>query len=115
MPAEYYPLVDGLWYVKSANGIPEFAAKLKSKTNNTTQSCTGNMYENLNLLIWAYENTPLKTGETIPNNEDVAKTLYSVKNRYGAIGKYSIDKDGIIQSKATLEMMVDGKPVVIEE
>lgn len=115
MPADLYPIVNGLWYVKSTNGTPEFAQKLKEKTNDTIQSCAGNSYENLNLLIWAYENTPLRNNEVVPNNEDVAKTLYGVKNRQGAIGEYSIDDNGIIQSKATLEMMVNGKPVAIGE
>lgn len=115
MPAEAYPVANGLWYVKSANGTPEFTQKFKEKTGDTIQSCSGNLYENLDLLIWAYENTLLKQGEKLPNNEDVAKTLYGIKNRTGAIGEYSIDENGIIQSKATLEMTVDGKPTPLED
>ena len=115
MPHEYYDLVEGLWYVKSANGTPEFAERFVSETGVNMESCVGNSYENINLLIWAYENTDLADGEVIPNNKNVAAKLYSVQNRNGAIGQYSIDSDGIIQSKASIEQIKNGNPVVVTE
>jgi len=115
MPHEYYNLVDGMWYVKSANGTPEFAKRFVSETGKDMESCVGNSYENINLLIWAYENTDLADGEVIPNNKNVAAKLYSVQNRDGAIGQYSIDADGIIQSKASIEKIENGKPVAVKE
>lgn len=115
MPHEYYDLVDGMWYVKSANGTPEFAERFIKETGKDMESCVGNSYENINLLIWAYENTAPSAGEVIPNNKNVAATLYSVQHRQGAIGEYSIDQDGIIQSRASIEKLVDGKPVIVTE
>ena len=115
MPHKYYNLIDDMWYVKSANGTPEFAKRFTAETGKSMESCVGNSYENINLLIWAYENTPLENNEIIPNNKNVAATLYSVKNRNGAIGQYSIDKNGIIQSKATIEKIKNGNPVIVEK
>ena len=115
MPHEYYSMVDGMWYVKSANGTPEFAQRFTNATGRDMESCVGNSYENINLLIWAYENTAPENGAVIPNNKDVAATLYSVKDRNGAIGQYSIDENGIIQSRATIEKMESGKPVAVEQ
>lgn len=115
MPHEFYDMVDGMWYVKSANGTPEFSARFTKDTGKDMESCVGNSYENINLLIWAYENTELQNDEVIPNNKNVAATLYSVQHRQGAIGEYSIDQDGIIQSRASIEKLVDGKPVMIKE
>ncbi len=115
MPHEYYDLVDGMWYVKSANGTPEFAERFTNETGTDMESCVGNSYENINLLIWAYENTAPSEGEVIPNNKNVAATLYSVRNRDGAIGQYSIDGNGIIQSRASIEKLENGKTVVVKE
>ena len=115
MPHEYYNMVDGMWYVKSANGTPEFSTRFTKETGKDMESCVGNSYENISLLIWAYENTDLQDGEIIPNNKNVAATLYSVQNRNGAIGEYSIDKNGIIQSKASIEKLVDGKPIIVDK
>ena len=115
MPHEFYDMVDGMWYVKSANGTSEFAERFTQETGKDMESCVGNSYENINLLIWAYENTELQNDEVIPNNKNVAATLYSVQHRQGAIGEYSIDQDGIIQSRASIEKLVDGKPVVVKE
>ncbi|MFI3242238.1 MAG: ABC transporter substrate-binding protein [Alphaproteobacteria bacterium] len=111
MPEEFWPVANGLWYVKSTNGTAEFLNDFKQKTNITPQSCTGNQYDNVDLLIWAYENTPVRDGAKVPDNEDVVKTLHGVKNSFGAIGEFSIDDKGIIHSKATLMKMEDGKPV----
>ena len=86
----------------------------QEKTGIENQPCNGNHFDNLDLLIWAFENTPVRDGETIPNTEDVVKTLHNIKNWKGAVGTISIDKRGVINSDAFLEIYQDGKPVEVK-
>lgn len=115
MPKKYWKVADGLWFVKSANGTPEFENRFQQNTGLEIQSCVGNSYDNLNLIINAFENTPVTEGETIPKNEDVLKQLHKAKNIDGAIGKISVDEYGNIDSLAIIEKMVDGTPVEEKE
>lgn len=115
MPKKYWGAANGLWFVKSANGTPEFEKKFQETTGQEIQSCAGNSYDNLNLIINAFENALVKEGETIPSNEEVLKQLHQVKDIEGAIGTISVDEDGNIDSLAVIERMVDGKPILEEE
>ena len=115
MPKKYWSAADGLWFVKSANGTPEFEDKFYESTGTEIQSCVGNSYDNLNLIINAFENTPTNSDKIIPDNEDVLKQLHRAKNVDGAIGKISVDEYGNIDSSAVIEKMVDGQPVLEEE
>ena len=115
MSSSDWGLVEGLWFVKSALGTVDFINKFKETTSKDGISCTGNLYDNLDLIIWAYENTPLRDGKIIPDNKDVVETLHGIKDREGAIGKFSIDDKGIVRSKASLATIKDGKIIDIKE
>ena len=115
MPKKYWSVANGLWFVKSANGTPEFEDRFQKKTGLEIQSCVGNLYDNLNLIVNAFENSPVDSGEILPKNEDVLKQLHQAKDIDGAIGKISVDEDGNIDSLAVIEKMVDGRPVLDEE
>lgn len=115
MPKKYWGAANGLWFVKSANGTPEFENKFQQNTGLEIQSCVGNSYDNLNLIINAFENAPIKAGEKIPSSEDVLTQLHSVKNVDGAIGKIGIDEQGNVDSLATIQKMVDGEQALDEE
>ena len=69
------------------------------------------------MLVHAYENTALRDGETIPNNEDVVKTLLNIKDTgfVSAINEINIDKDGNIDSPAVLKRIINGKPVNVDK
>ncbi len=111
MPAKYWPMVEGLYSVRDTNGTQEFSRAFEEKTGLENQPCNGNHFDNLDLLIWAFENTPVKEGKTIPDTKDVVETLHSVKNWKGAVGKISVEDSGLINSEALLEIYQDGKPV----
>lgn len=115
MPKKYWSAADGLWFVKSANGTPDFEKKFQENTGLEIQSCVGNSYDNLNLIINAFENAPIASGEVLPKNEDVLKQLHQAKDVNGAIGKISIDEYGNVDSLAVIMKMVDGKQVSDEE
>jgi ABC-type branched-subunit amino acid transport system substrate-binding protein len=115
MPQEYWPVANGLFFVKSANGTPSFAEKFKAQTGLGLLSCTGNSYDNLNLFIWGYENTLTPEGEIFPNTKDVFQTIVGKKQGEGAMGHFTIDKTGLIRSEASLQKMVNGQIVDVLE
>lgn len=115
MPQKYWPLVNGLYSVRDSSGTAEFAKMFQNKTGIENQPCNGNHFDNLDLLIWAFENTKVREGETIPNTEDVVKTLQDIKNWQGAVGKISVDDKGLINSEAILDIYKDGQPVEIKD
>ncbi len=115
MPQKYWPLVNGRYSVRDSSGTAEFSKMFQEKTGIENQPCTGNQFDNMDLLIWAFENTPVRQGESVPNTEDVVKTLHSLKNWHGAVGNISVDDRGIINSEAILEIYKDGTPVEVEE
>lgn len=115
MPSKYWPMVEGLYSVRDTNGTAEFSRAFQERTGEDNQPCNGNHYDNLDLLIWAFENTPVKEGKTVPDTKDVVEKLHSIKNWSGAVGKISVEDSGLINSEAILEIYQDGKPVPLEE
>jgi ABC-type branched-subunit amino acid transport system substrate-binding protein len=107
-------IFEGLWFVESAFGTDEFHQQYEEKYNDILFLCGANSYDNLDLLIWAYENTPLRDGEAIPNNEDVVNKLLTVKNRKGAIGDFFIDENGIMQSKSVVKVMKNNRAAAVD-
>jgi ABC-type branched-subunit amino acid transport system substrate-binding protein len=100
---------NGLWFVESAYGTPAFVKEFESKNNDTPYTCAANSFDNLDMLIWAYENTTPRNKDVVPHNDDVVKTLLSIKNWDSAVGNVSIDEKGIVQSKASVKTIKEGK------
>ena len=116
MDSSAWSLIDGLWFINSASGTSEFAAKLKSQLGEEVKSCTANLYDAAHLLIWAFENAKLENGEIIPNTDNVIQKLHEVKNYNGATGNdLWIDDNGILQSQAVLKKIVGNVPIDIKE
>ena len=115
MPEKYWSLVNGRYSVRDTNGTAEFSKMFQEKTGTENQPCSGNHFDNVDLFIWAFENTPVRDGNNIPNTEDVVKTLHHIKNWQGAVGNISVDDSGIINSEAVLEIYQDGKPIEVKE
>jgi len=105
---------DGLWFVESAYGTDDFVKKFAKENKSEPLNCGSNMYDNLDMLIWAFENTAPREGEVIPNNDDVVKTLHSIKNWSGAIGDISIDEAGIVQSNAQVKIIKNGNVEIVK-
>ena len=102
---------EGLWFVESASGTDEFNAKYEKKYGDQVYLCGANVYDNLNLLIDAYEQS--ETADI--DNDSTVNKLLSVKNKQGAIGMFYIDKNGIVQSNASVKEIKNGKSVAIKK
>ena len=113
--ASDYPVVEGLWFTKSAAGTPEFADKLLREKGAEIQSCTGNSYDSLNIIINAYENTPIKDGNVFPLVDDIRDTILKSKSNEGALGGYYINEERVIVSEPTLNVIKNGKIIELKE
>jgi branched-chain amino acid transport system substrate-binding protein len=98
---------EGLWFVESASGTEQFNQEYKNKYGSQVFLCGANMYDNLDLFIEAYEKF---SPETV-DNDKVVQTLLSIKDKNGAIGNFSIDEHGIIQSHANVKIIKNGLSV----
>ncbi len=100
---------EGLWFVESASGTDEFNNKFENKYGEPVFLCGANTYDNLDLFIEACEKSEHCDSDEVVNN------LLSVNNRNGAIGKFSIDDQGIVQSEASVKKIENGKAIKVEE
>ena len=100
---------EGLWFVESASGTDEFNKKFENKYGEPVFLCGANTYDNLDLFIEACEKSEHCDSDEVVNN------LLSVNNRNGAIGKFSIDNQGIVQSEASVKKIENGKAIKVEE
>lgn len=106
---------EGLWFVESASGTPEFNQKYKDRFGEQVFLCGANLFDNLDLFIWANEETAEQAGNKLPDNDDVVNKLLTIEFRQGAIGEFSIDDDGIVQSTAAVKIIRNGESVETEE
>ena len=110
-------LVEGLWYIDSnVNGNEQFAEDMLKEKGTPTESCAGNTAANLQILIKAFENAPLKAGETVPSSESVVEYIKNnIVNFDTVSGRVTVSEDGLIDIKPHVRMVKDGKTVEIEE
>jgi ABC-type branched-subunit amino acid transport system substrate-binding protein len=100
-----------LWFVESAYGTDKFKQEFKLATGHEILTCGANIYDSLDMLIWAFENTAAENETTVPDNADVVEKLRSVKNWSGAIGEISIDASGIMQSTGSVKFIENGRSI----
>ena len=100
---------EGLWFVESASGTQEYNKMYEDRYGEQVFLCGANMYDNLDILIESFEKTE---GNNI---NDVVDDLLKVKDKQGAIGLFSIDEEGIVQSFANVKQIINGKAVLPEE
>lgn len=106
---------ENLWFVTSAYGKGEFAGEYESLHQKPLSLCGANSYDNLDLLIWAYERTPVHEGESIPRNDDVVKTILNLKDWHGAIGMFTVRNDGVLFSEPEVKRVVNGRAQDVNE
>ncbi|MBO7556513.1 MAG: ABC transporter substrate-binding protein [Alphaproteobacteria bacterium] len=106
-PAREY--FENLWFVESASGTDEFLNEYEARYGEPVFLCGANTYDNLDLFIDACE----KSDHC--DSDEIVPILLSIKDREGAIGKFSIDENGIVQSQANVKIIKNGKAVKIEE
>ena len=110
-------LYEGSWYVGDASEKnPRILERITNEKKVNPTRGTPFVYDIVNLLVWAYENTPVKQGQAVPSNADVIKTIQNRIDEYPSIfGTVSVSKDGIIQTDALVKMIQNGKIVPVEE
>lgn len=106
---------ENLWFVTSAYGKSEFVGDYETLYQKPLSLCGANSYDNLNLLIWAYERTPLREGEKVPHNDDVVKTILDLKDWHGAIGMFTVRNDGVLVSEPEVKKVVNGHAKDVNE
>lgn len=108
---------EGQTFVTEDSGKSEFVKHFEESTGSTSTACVVNFYDGLQMLINAYENTPVENKKDLPSNKNVVKNLLNIKNNgfKSVINEISIDEEGNIDSPAVLKKIINGKPVVIEE
>ncbi len=106
---------ENLWFITSAYGKPQFTDNYEKQFGKPLNLCAANSYDNLNLLIWAYERTPVQEGNILPTNEDVVKTILDLKDWHGAIGMFTVRNDGVLISEPEVKKVINGKPQDINE
>lgn len=102
-------IFNGRWFIDAADMSPEMIEKFQSKYDQTSMAAAGNGYDIIKMIAHVCENS-----DTKPTSDEAVSALLNIKDFQGAMGKISVDPDGIIQSKASLKEMQNGKPVTIK-
>lgn len=107
-------LFEGLWYVNVADSTEEFNKLFNAKYGKNPGLAAANGYDEFNLIVMAYENAGKNLGANEkPTTKQVSDELLKIKNYKGALGTLNVLPDRIIDSKAVVRMIKDGKAVTI--
>ncbi|MBP5698248.1 MAG: ABC transporter substrate-binding protein [Alphaproteobacteria bacterium] len=112
---DVFPPVNGVWSVYQLSSNEDFEKAYFNKYQNRVEVCSANLYDGLDMIIEAFENTPKKEGEDIPNNADVLQTIKNFKIWKGTLGEMKIEPNGIVEIDVQVRMYNDGQWVKIEE
>lgn len=107
-------LFEGLWYVNPADSTEEFNNLYNAKYGKNPGLAAANGYDEFNLIVMAYENAGKNLGpDEKPSVDQVSDELLKIKNYKGALGNLNVLSNRIVDSKAVVRMIKDGKPVTI--
>ncbi|MBP5399779.1 MAG: ABC transporter substrate-binding protein [Alphaproteobacteria bacterium] len=104
---------DGAYIFQDDAGTPQFVEHFKDATGQRVIGCTANFYDNVRLLINAYEH--IGDGKTLPKKEDVITYILNNKNFDSSFGQYDIDENGHINTPSTVKQLENGQLKEIEE
>ena len=103
---------EGDWYVNAANRTPAFDAAYTARFGKTASLGAGNAYDIVLLVAAATEQAGAKG---IPTPAEIASALHSVTVPQGALGSLSVNAANMVDTKAVVRMIKDGKPVTVGE
>lgn len=106
-------LFEGKWYVNAADMSEAFRADYKTRFGKEVSLAAGNAYDIVNLVVRAAESIETD-GADRPTTEQIKNALYDVKISDGALGQLSLDRDGLVVTKAVVRMIKDGKPTTVK-
>ena len=112
---ELWPVFEGFWSASLIGGTDEFSKEYEMRFHDRVHGCSANLYDGLDMLITAFENTPLRQGQTIPDNEDVMAYLRHIGTWNGAYGSIIVGQDGVSHTNVENLKMQNGKWVTMGE
>ena len=103
-------LAEGMWYADAAPATNEFVKKYQEKTGRTATDYAEYMDFILQMITFGYEGA----GTT-----DRAKVIDYIQNNsegeITAVGKITVEPDGILNGQPVIKKIINGEPVVIKE
>ena len=115
MADELWPIFEGFWSACLIGGTEDFTKEYEARFDDRVHGCSANLYDGLDMLITAFENTPLRQGQTVPNNEDVMDYLRHIGTWNGAYGSIMVGGDGISHTNVENVKMQNGQWVKMGE
>ena len=105
-------LFEGMWYVNGADPTQWFIDLYTNKYGQGPKFGAANAYDVLNLIVKATELAG--DGKTKPTRTEIRNALANIPEFDGALGTHlTIDANGVVDSKAVVRIIKDGKPVTI--
>ncbi|OHA59591.1 MAG: hypothetical protein A2589_01890 [Candidatus Vogelbacteria bacterium RIFOXYD1_FULL_46_19] len=105
-------LFEGFWYVNAADPADWFVEKYTSTYNVAPKLAAGNGYDVVKMVVAAVEKAG--DGQSKPTGEEIMKELAKLKGLSGAMGKLTMDQDGVVITKAVVRVMTNGQPVTVQ-
>ena len=112
---KYFPPLNGVWSPYLLGASDDFEKEYDARFHHRVESCSASLYDGMDMIITAFENTPVQEGKILPDNLDVLKNVKKFKSWNGAFGRTTIQENGIVRSEAKVRVYQDGKWVRVEE
>ena len=103
-------ILNDMWFLKMVKEA-DFSQELQDDV--FSQYCASNMYDNMDMLIHAFEN--VETKNELPTTTEVMDYIISLGVWDGATGESKIYADGTIDTEPYLAIIRDGKVEKLEE
>lgn len=105
-------LFEGLWYVNAADATGWFDDLYSKRYGTSPKIGAPNAYDAVNMIVQAAE--AAGDGKTKPTRLQIRNAFASIKGFNGALGSnLNVGSDGLVDSKAVIRMIKNGKPVTI--
>ncbi len=106
-------LFEGKWYVNAADMSEAFRADYKTRFGKEVSLASGNAYDIVNLVVRAAEAIETN-GASRPTTAQIKSALYDVKISDGALGQLSVNRDGLVVTKAVVRVIKNGTPETVK-
>ena len=107
-------LYENIPFIDSAIGDRSILDDIMQQLNINNEFGLIYAHDLANLIITTYESLYTKN-KTKPTNSEVISHLHNMNEYLGAMGKYTVTKNGNFGSGAVIKKIINGQPVVVEE
>ena len=99
---------EGFWFITDNAGDREFMKEWDASGKMTRRSCTMNSYDNINILITAFENADAEEGK-VPTSESIIEELNKMEEWLGVAGDLIFRDNGAIDYTPKVGVIKNGK------